>query len=234
MKIYDRVLEKNDKVLPCDCLKEINKRFSGKAYIYVILDYAVALGIYQEGKLFIGFCENEGCAIKCYGDKAEEKISLAHELFADYVRELRVFDEKQELRFVRLGQEFFMRFWRDREEKTETQIREDKEKNFANVIYCSEEIQKIWGKVKKYKKEDGKFVPYGWCLLESNRGSKILVPDIFDRKEQNGNEKALIIREYIQFPDASDEIGLVKIVDERMCGLCDWKEERNDADEERQ
>ncbi|MSS63638.1 type III-D CRISPR-associated protein Csx19 [Velocimicrobium porci] len=186
-------------IKPEQCICEVRNKFNKEAYLYAVLEYGVALGKYKN-ELYIGLYD--------VGKQHSQKLPM------EYVREFRVFDEEKELRFVRMKDNFIMRYCLDVD-------------RFSNrkkeIIYYFDEKQKIFGSVKnelaliKHDKEK-------WSILESKRGSKIVVPFQLKREEELG----LMIRYYVQFPDATDEVGLVNVVDERLLKICDWEENVNE------
>lgn len=132
------------------------------------------------------------------GNAREETIdSLPVEL----IRELRVFHEYGEVKAVRRKNNFMVRFIEDKDEDTRW--------------ITTQETQKIWGKTKRKCK-----VP-GWCLLESDRGSKILLPQTSEVDE----EKGLVVKKYYQlFPKENRE--LFRLVEERLCGYTEWNSKK--------
>lgn len=169
--------------------ERIVEYFKDQAYVYAVLDYAVGLGIYENGEFSLRL----------------DQDSIEKELPFEFLKELMVFDKNQELRAVRSGDLYLWRFRRDTEKESYDQEPE---------LYCKDEVYKIWGNVRTSSGSDG------WTLLQSKRGSQIYLPGA-----STGKEKGLCIRRYIQFPDATEGNGLIKFVDERLCGFCDWPPE---------
>lgn len=97
--------------------------------VYVILDHAVALGTYRQGKLQLGM----GLERKIIGLGS-----------SDFLVELRVFSEFQEFRAVRLSNGHF--HWRNRI---------DGEGNSSNEIDCLDEVHKLWGIAKTGTDKNG-------------------------------------------------------------------------------
>ncbi|MTK06201.1 MAG: hypothetical protein F8N38_03805 [Hungatella sp.] len=115
----------------------------------------------------------------------------------ELIREVRVFQDYGEIKAVRKNDSFMVRLIVDKEEDTE----------WITTL----ETQKIWGKVKNIFKDPE------WCLLESDRGSRILLPQSAKLNE----EKGLVVKKYYQlFPKENRE--LFKLMDERLCGFTDW------------
>lgn len=106
-------------------LEELDKRVEGQLNVYAVMDHAVALGLYRDGKIQIGL-------------GLERRVA---ELPLAYVQELRVFNEKQEFRALRKGKEFL---WRLRIDETPMPGGEK--------VLILREKHKLWGSVKE--KED--------------------------------------------------------------------------------
>lgn len=120
-------------------------------------------------------------------------------LMAEEILEIRVFDKEKEWKALKMGDTFSIRLKKD--------VQEEQEPGFV------EETQKMWGAVKVSVQ-----IP-GWCLLESGRGSRILVP----LEGEVGQEKAVIVRKYYETPDQDRE--LFRFTDERLCDITEWQKQ---------
>lgn len=199
---------------------EVERLFSNQAYLYVIMDDEVALGLYENGVF----------QIRLASDKRLMSIPW------EYVREIAVFSENQELRLRCCGDEFRGRYRVDdakQEQKT----------------YIMDETQKLWGTMA------GEFA--GWSLLASLRGTRFWVPfplgdsekaekakNTKKAKSADNAEKAekvektekvekaigILVRRYMDFPDASEKVGLIHREDERFRGFCLWPQEGGEKD----
>lgn len=187
MKIIEILSENHVETIGEDCLLDyINTHITEKAYVYAVLDYAVVLGELKDGNIKVGF----GLTNKI------EDLQLA------YVQELRVFNDKSELRAIRSEDIFNCRIRVD--EKQETF-------GAGNKCYVMDENHKLWGSVKKNNSN-------GWSLLRSKRGSAILYPEILKEHDKI----AIQVRNYIEYKEAQEECGLIHYVDERFCGFTLW------------
>lgn len=173
---------------------EIESLFPCKAYLYVIMDDEVALGLY----------ENSTFQIRLSSGKRLWLIPW------EYVREIAVFCENQELRLRCFGDEYRGR------------LRVDGGKQGANT-YIMDEAQKLWGTTREESE--------GWSLLSSLRGSRIWVPVIFNNCENVEKTVGILVRRYLDFPDASEKCGLIHCEDERFLEFCSWPQEGGRKDE---
>lgn len=129
-------------------------------------------------------------------------------LSLEKVLELRVFNEEKEWKAVRKKNAFVMCICCD-DSKNE---------------HYKDEVQKLWGSVKR---DVG--IP-GWCLLESDRGTRILFPG----EAKLHTEIGLKIRKYYTIGQ-DEKSGLFQFEEERMYGFTEWnaktaepgREERN-------
>lgn len=175
-------------------LDTIYEYIKGKAQVYVAMDHAVALGLYENGMIQIGL----GL------ERKVEELPLA------YVQELRVFDAQKELRALRFDDVFR---WR---------LRVDQGTEPGSCTWSVlDEKHKLWGSVQK-EKDMGT-----WSLLSEKRGSAIFFPD----KVGLHGEKALLVRNYIEFKKAEEENGLVHFADERLCGFVDWQDKEREGEQ---
>lgn len=191
----DEVIEKMDRYEPFGEITEqkakekIAQWFPNAANLYAVLDFAVCFGIYNHGCFSLGI---EGTA----------PVALDW----TYLRELRVFNEEQELLLVPAGGNWTGRMRRDMGEYEQVQ---------AAGEYVIEECQKLWGRMKQsYKVEETV-----WSLLVSGRGTRIQIP--VDLKGQE--EAAIRVRRYMRTPDVERDGALVFQKDIRMAEICPWK-----------
>lgn len=175
-----------------DLARMIREQISGEAWVYAVLDQAVALGSYREGRIQIGL-------------GLERKVI---ELPLDYVQELRVFNHQKELRALRCADSFR---WR---------VREDRETEQGGELWCLDERHKLWGSVRK-EEDSG-----AWSLLSEKRGSAVLFP----ARLKLHTEMALKVRNYLKFPRADEENGLVQFIDERLCGFAPWPDDQKEGE----
>ena len=170
--------------------KKIAECFPNTATLYAVLDYAVCFGTYNQGSFSLGIeAQTEPAALDW-----------------TYLRELRVFDEEQELLLVPSGGNWIGRMRRDIGQYKKMQ--DDGE-------YVIDECQKLWGKTKKsYKVGDTV-----WSLLVSGRGTRIQIPMDLNERE----EAAIRVRRYMRIPDVKKDGALVFQNDIRMIGLCQWE-----------
>lgn len=179
-------------------LEMTEELFPEKAYVYAVMDYAVAFGLYegQQFKLGVG------------DQKSEEPLKW------EYVQELRVFDREKELYLQRQGNGLFGRLLM--EKGTETQTNKGTEAQNLLLLDSAEETQKLWGSI------SGEGIP-GWGLLQSGRGTKIQLPLIkIDWNHQLGKEYGLKIRRYFQ---TDEESGSILLKDVRILEICDWRKQ---------
>ena len=170
--------------------EKIAECFPNTATLYAVLDYAVCFGTYNQGSFSLGIeAQTEPAALDW-----------------TYLRELRVFDEEQELLLVPSGGNWIGRMRRDIGQYKKMQ--DDGE-------YVIDECQKLCGKTKKsYKVGDTV-----WSLLVSGRGTRIQIPMDLNERE----EAAIRVRRYMRIPDVKKDGALVFQNDIRMIGLCPWE-----------
>ncbi|WP_343208485.1 type III-D CRISPR-associated protein Csx19 [Anaerolentibacter hominis] len=135
-------------------------------------------------------------------DKLEE--------MSESLQRIILFTEQQELRLYRVKDQFYGRLRKDCPE--------------GNEIFAVDEEQKIWGSIQQVEKK--------WNMLRSRRGSTIWVPVFSENeagKEKVGKDMGIQVRKYFEFPDATEERGLVIQVDERMVGIYPWPHEEGRA-----
>lgn len=105
------------------CPKDIEnhalKLFPDAAYLYVVLDSEVVMGVFQNGKIRI--CLASGAKINY--------------IPWEYMQELRIFNQNRELRIRRFQERFCGRLRKDGEDGRES--------------YIMDETQKLWGSVKR-------------------------------------------------------------------------------------
>ncbi|MCI6465070.1 MAG: CRISPR-associated protein Csx19 [Faecalicatena sp.] len=102
----------------------IKKQFKEKVWLYVVLDFAVGFGIYENGSFMIRL------------DHYEKPVPLDWE----YLQELRIFNETGELRLTPFEGRWIGRY-RGSNIFNEKKVLQSNE-------YCIDEQQKIWGRVK--------------------------------------------------------------------------------------
>ena len=170
--------------------EKIAECFPDTATLYAVLDYAVCFGTYNQGSFSLGIeAQTEPAALDW-----------------TYLRELRVFDEEQELLLVPTDGNWTGRMRRGKGQYGKKQ---------DNGEYVIDERQKLWGKMKKsYKAGDTV-----WSLLVSGRGTRIQIP--LDLNERKG--AAIRVRRYMRIPDVKKDGALVFQNDIRMIGLCPWE-----------
>lgn len=164
---------------------QISSQFQQPANIYAVLDDAVCFGIFQYNKFLIAPTENKKLA----------------ELDWKYLRELRVFDENQEL--LLLPEETGSNRWTGRIRRDSSEIL-----NGGNII---KEKQKLWGHLEGSYRAEGVV----WSLLKSERGTRIWIP--WEMKEK---EAAICVYKYLQIPDESEV--QCSQNDIRMVGFRPW------------
>lgn len=170
--------------------EKIAECFPNTATLYAVLDYAVCFGTYNQGCFSLGI-------------EAQTEPAV---LDWNYLRELRVFDEDQELLLVPAGGNWTGRMRREIGKHEGT---------LADGEYVIDERQKLWGKMKKsYKVGDTV-----WSLLVSGRGTRIQIPMDLNERE----EAAIRVRRYMRIPDLKKGGALVFENDIRMIGLCPWE-----------
>ncbi|WP_339162663.1 CRISPR-associated protein Csx19 [Siminovitchia sp. FSL W7-1587] len=155
--------------------------------VYAALDDAICLGVYENDQVIIG--------------KGQERVTEVLQT-ADYLQELRIFNDQQEFKATRIGQEFR---WRIRQDDVEDGER----------MTCLDEPHKLWGKAKKL---DG---AKGWSLLEEERGPRLYIPQPI----QPNGEKGIWFRKYITFYEWSLEPPQpfhYRFSDERLVAFVDW------------
>lgn len=182
---------------------------SGKSDVYAMFTNEVVLGICRDGELLLGHVE-----IDKWNDTLVEKS------FNDVqdLREIRIFNTQQEVKAVRLGNEFKIRVLQDSDIPALTETVAGKKE-----LVCLQETHKIWGAFK-----DTASTREDWSLLTSERGSRLYFP----AKLVSGAEKGVVVRNYIEFEDhlSSPEEDWkpksgYRFVDERMVEFVDWKPE---------
>lgn len=156
-------------------------------YVYAALDDEICLGIYENEQVTIGKGQ----------EQVTEVLQTAH-----YLQELRIFNEQQEFKATRVGQEFR---WRIRQDDVEEGER----------MTCLDEPHKLWGRAKKLDRAKG------WSLLEEERGSRLYIPC----QIQQNAEKGIRFRKYITFYKWSLEPPQpfhYRFSDERLVAFVDW------------
>lgn len=138
-----------------------------------------------------------------HGGFTQEGAPCVKPIAVEEIQEIRVFDKDKEWKALNMGDVFAVRLKNDLQEEHESD--------------SIDEEQKIWGMVKY---EVG--IP-GWCLLESGRGSRILLP----QKGNIGEEKAVVIRKYYEIPD--EDMELFRFIDERLYDFKSWKKQKEDG-----
>lgn len=180
--------QKNIRKRAHEIAEEIECLFPCQAYLYVIMDDEVALGLYENGRFQI-------------------RLASGKRLWSvpwEYVREIAVFCKNQELRLRCFGDEYRGR------------LRVDAAKQGENT-YIMDEAQKLWGTTKEEEE--------GWSLLSSHRGTRIWMPAVFHRRETVEKTAGIFVRRYMDFPDASENRGLIRCEDERFLEFCPWPQE---------
>lgn len=186
--------QKNIRMKAHEIAGEVECVFPSKAYLYVIMDDEVALGLYENGTFQIRLASGK------------RMWSIPWE----YVREIAIFSENQELKLCCFGDEYRGR------------LRVDDAKQGQNM-YIMDEAQKLWGTIREESE--------GWSLLSSLRGTKIWVPVIFNNHEKVEKTIGILVRRYMDFPDASEKRGLIHCEDERFLEFCPWPQEGGGKDE---
>ncbi|WP_042473174.1 type III-D CRISPR-associated protein Csx19 [Bacillus ndiopicus] len=156
-----------DKEQIMDCIKEHNG-----FELYIVTDYGVLLGKVTKEHLILN--ENEPNP--------------------EFIQEVRIFNEKEEIKITRQEERFV---WRKRKDMVKD----------APKIHFIDECHKLWGKVVDVK---GAF-----SILHEKRGTKIAIP----HKYEIGDEVSLVFRKYIAFQDkdfATDQPFSYSVVDERL------------------
>lgn len=191
--------------------------FSFPSYVYAVFYHGVALGRYENGVFTIRFGKEEM--------QSNEEVRYPLEEFPwEYLQEVRLFDKTREVRLRRDGSRFVGRVIKD-------EIA-DKRSVSDEPVYCTDEVQKLWGEVK--------LSDQGWCLLESKRGTRIWVP-VDLNVSRNDKWLGIRVRKYFSFPDLIQELGfcnggdnnsefdgikeMVHYQDERFVELCWWPQE---------
>ncbi len=172
-----------------DLLSQLQKHMIGEVCLYAVMDHAVVLGLYNGGKIEIGL-------------KAGRETKILTELPFPYLQELRVFNQQQEFRAVKLEGNYIWRLRVDGEEGP----------GFRR-LNTLDEVHKLWGAVRKEEDSSDK-----WSLLSAKRGSGILFPEHIPCH----GEKGVCVRNYLYFGKADEENGLVQYVDERLLGFMNW------------
>lgn len=113
-------IQKNKAETLEDLLKLTKELFLEKAYVYVVMDYAVAFGVYKGGQFTLGVGERE----------------VTEGLPWEYIQELRVFNEEKEMCLFRQGSILTGR--------TLLEVELEEIQNGISVVRA-EEIQKLWG-----------------------------------------------------------------------------------------
>lgn len=170
--------------------------FPEEAKLYAVLDFTVCFGIYHKDRFMVGL----------------EEQSEPSALDWNYLRELRIFNENQELLLVPSEGGWCGRIRRDAGNSEEAE---------GAGEYVLDERQKLWGKVNKDRKNGID----GWSTLVSGRGSRIQIP-----VETVGEEAAIYVRRYLRIPDVVKGEELVFQKDIRMVDFCTW---RGDEEDER-
>ncbi|MGP8313261.1 CRISPR-associated protein Csx19 [Enterocloster aldenensis] len=164
---------------------EVKRFFHERSYLYVVMDYGVGMGLYENGDF----------QIRMESEKKFVPIPW------EYVQELAVFNQCQELRLRHVQNRFCGRYCVD-------------EDDAGLEIYFMDEVQKLWGNVEL--EEDG------YYLLTSLRGSRLWVPVISDGQGWIHKQMGIRVRSYMDFPQASERKGLFWKKDERFLGICSW------------
>ncbi|MCB7304921.1 CRISPR-associated protein Csx19 [Bariatricus massiliensis] len=189
----------------------VKKYFPNGANLYVVLDYAVGFGKYQNGEFYVGLGNH----------------TALEPLPWEYTRELRIFDEAVELWLKPAGDKWKGRF-RGSSDRIhavgETEIT-DGLKSDEETEYYMDEKQKLWGEVRK-ENQGG---ISGWSLLTSGRGTQIQIPMKLQKPKNhevcNRVGAAIEVRRYMRIPNAENQ-ELVYQTDIRMKGFCQWEHER--------
>jgi len=170
----------------------------GATWTYAVMDHAVAFGWCRDGDIVLVV---DGCPA------ALDSLR--------YVQELRLFGEAGEFKAVRTGETFCCRV-----------LEEDESANGVKyTVY--EETHKLWGTVDTSGRHGRRNVP-GWCMLSSDRGTCLYVPEPAGKVKSRG----LLVRSYIEFsqqrPAANEtddvDSSLYRFVDERFVRFVDWHE----------
>lgn len=187
MSRVQKIISKTEKINICkeEIAGEVERLFHEMSYLYVVLDYGVAMGLYENGNFQV--CMGSGKKI----------ASIPWE----YVQELAVFNQYQELRLRYVQNRFCGRYCAD-------------EDDGGSETYFMDEVQKLWGNVEL--EEDG------YCLLTSFRGSRLWVPVISDGPGRIQKQVGIKVRTYMDFLLASERKGLFLKKDERFLGICPW------------
>lgn len=162
--------------------------FPERTLLYAVLDDAVCFGIYDAGQFLVGLPD------------LGRPVPMAW----DYLQELRIFNERQELLLI-----LSENGWTGR-------IRRDDGDAEASGEYVITERQKLWGK----KTSDPRSENSGWTLLTSERGTRIWIPvDMGPWID----EAAILVQRYMRIADVTKGEELVYQKDIRMAGICPWK-----------
>lgn len=156
-----------------------------------------------DNEVVLGLYKAEEYRFRLYDGNILRKLSW------EYVKELAVFDPEGELRVRRRQDGFVGRYRKDKEE------RDDKS------LYKLDEVLKLWGVISdKEEQGEGSF-----CLLTSQRGSRIWIPPIASLEQEGKKEAGIQVRTYYRFAKDTENSGLLYQEDERFMGLCPWPQE---------
>lgn len=192
----------NEKGRFADSLAEMlaltKAKIDGAADVYAVLDYAVAFGRYEHDVIEVALNKRD----------ASGHVYQLQPLPLAYVREIRIFRNDRELRFVRSGADFYWRLRRDFDEEVPN----------VPMLHVLDEVHKLWGAVAEPSVRKEHTAPQNWSLLTAQRGSAFWVPGAYAKKAKVG----LRIRNYITFAKADEGKGIVHFSDERLMGFAPW------------
>lgn len=179
------------------------------SHVYAMLTDKVVIGIFENMKLWIGYAK----------DKKNYEVNEL--LSAEYLREIRIFNDVQEVKAVRIGAQFKIRLLQDGQ-----RVEENGEAG-RETLSCLQETHKLWGSAVHHSQSTHHGSARAWTPLVSDRGTTLYFPEHLPERA----EKGVIIRNYIKFDEeyvqtleraASSSQSLYRFIDERMVDFENW------------